>query len=145
LACRHWQIVAILNQTATKKPYLYLYQQTTTTDATGATASLAPLLREGVSRLLLHDPFVPSVPELRSRRINYVEDALQLFKRCSVVFIATNHSQYAINSQDILAQARLNNVFITDIWNTLEAGAAYINNACAPDYDDVPGSFRMGP
>ncbi len=111
--------------------------------------SLAPklcrlLLREGVSRLLLHDPFVPSVPELRSRRINYAEDALQLFNRCSVVFIATNHSQYAINSQHILAQARLNNVFITDIWNTLEAGAAYINNTCAPDYDDVPGSFRMG-
>lgn len=36
------QLAAIMNQTATTTPYLDLYQQTTT-DATGAVASLAPL------------------------------------------------------------------------------------------------------
>jgi hypothetical protein len=37
------QVAAILNHTAPNTPYLDAYQQTTTTDATGAIASLAPL------------------------------------------------------------------------------------------------------
>jgi UDP-N-acetyl-D-mannosaminuronic acid dehydrogenase len=84
------------------------------------------LLRENVAELLVHDPFVSNVEELTDIVVREVDDPLDLFTSCDVVFIATNHSRYTRDAVAYLAAANSRGTLVVDIWHALGQGAAYI-------------------
>jgi UDP-N-acetyl-D-mannosaminuronic acid dehydrogenase len=84
------------------------------------------LLRENVAELLVHDPFVSNIAELSDFVVRDVDDPIDLFTSCDVVFIATNHSQYTEEAASYLAAANTRGTLVIDVWNALRQGTAYI-------------------
>jgi len=86
------------------------------------------LLRQSVSRLLVHDPFVSGTADLDHPNLEVCGDPALLFGECDVVFIATNHSQYATEAKQYLANAERHGTLVVDMWNVLKTGTAYIQS-----------------
>ena len=84
------------------------------------------LLRENVSELVVYDPFVSKVEQLIDVVVREADDPLELFTGCDVVFIATNHSQYAREAAAYLEAAGSRGALVVDLWHVLGQGAAYI-------------------
>jgi UDP-N-acetyl-D-mannosaminuronic acid dehydrogenase len=84
------------------------------------------LLRENLAELVVHDPFAADaeVPaDIAARRATH---PLELFTSCDVIFVATNHSQYAAEADSYVAAAASRGALIVDVWHVLGREAAYI-------------------
>lgn len=84
------------------------------------------LLRENVTALVVHDPFVSNVKELADPVVRKADNPLDLFTGCNVVFVATNHSQYTREADSYVTAAAAHGTLIVDLWHALGQGSAYI-------------------